>query len=681
MYIIYFGIVPKNINKKDVIMSNKLSGEKSPYLLQHKDNPVDWYPWCKEAFRKAKIEDKPIFLSIGYSTCHWCHVMAHESFEDYKTAELLESFVCIKVDREERPDIDAVYMNVCQALTGSGGWPLTIFMTPDQKPFFAGTYFPKTNRYGQIGFHDLLKQILHLWNNERESLIKSSDHIAAEVQRLNVSSDGTPDRSIIMKGYNSLRNSYDDTWGGFGRAPKFPTPHNLLFLLRINMIENEPKAMQMTEHTLQAMYEGGIFDHIGGGFSRYSTDEKWLVPHFEKMLYDNALLIIAYLEAFQLTKNMHYADIAKRTAEYILRELTDTNGGFYCGQDADSDGVEGKYYVFTPKEVIGVLGEEDGTMFCQMFNITDRGNFEGKSIPNRIGKSDAIWSFDDIRILKLFEYRKKRTSLHLDNKILLSWNAWTIIAFAKAGSVLNDQHYFDAAIKSYLFIKEYMTDEKGHLYLRFCDGEAANEGQLDDYSVYALALIELYSRTFEIKYLKEAILYAKKMIDLFEDREKGGFYMTAYDAEALITRPKEIYDGAIPSGNSVSAMVLQRLAELTGELFFREAADRQHSFLAGQIGGYYMGNCYALLSMSEALYPHKELICTGNVVPHDVIDYIKNKPLYDLSILYKSENNENELASIAPFTESYPISDHSVFYLCSNGACRKLETDFNKLNL
>ena len=662
-------------------MANRLSAEKSPYLLQHKDNPVNWYPWCEEAFQKAHEEDKPIFLSIGYSTCHWCHVMAHESFEDSKTAELLESFVCIKVDREERPDIDAVYMDVCQALTGSGGWPLTIFMTQDKKPFFAGTYFPKTSRYRQPGLQELLQQITLLWKTDREKLLASSEQITAAIQRAHTLADGTPDRALIRKGYHLLREIFDPVWGGFGQAPKFPTPHNLLFLMRVGVIEKEPEALQMAERTLQAMSSGGIFDQIGGGFSRYSTDEKWLAPHFEKMLYDNALLMLAYLEAYQFTQNRNYADTAKRTADYILRELTDPKGGFYCGQDADSDGVEGKYYLFTPEEVSSVLGEKDGSLFCQMYHITAGGNFEGRNIPNRIGRSDPCWSSDDPRLLKLYEYRKTRTQLHLDHKILLSWNAWTIIAFATAGSILDDNRYLSAAIRAYAFIKSSMTDESGRLYLRFCDGEAAHAGQLDDYAVYALALIELYSRSLDTKYLKEVIQYAKMMIELFEDRNDGGFFMTAHDAEPLIVRPKETYDGAIPSGNSVAAMVLERLAGLTGEAFFREAADRQHTFLAGQLKDYPAGHCYGLLSMSRALYPHRELICTGAYIPDEVMHVIKTKPLHDLSILYKSAENEDELAELAPFTRNYPVSVHPVFYLCENGACHAPETDFSKLEI
>lgn len=662
-------------------MANQLGLEKSPYLLQHKDNPVNWYPWCREAFQKARDEDKPVFLSIGYSTCHWCHVMAHESFEDDETARLLDDFICIKVDREERPDIDAVYMTVCQALTGSGGWPLTVLMTPDQKPFFAGTYFPRTSRYGHLGLQDLLRQITQIWRSDREKLFEAGDRIISAIENAQLPTTGMPNRELLRKGYRLLCQSFDSAWGGFGRAPKFPAPHNLLFLMRIAEAEKEADALQMAERTLQAMSVGGIFDHIGGGFSRYSTDEKWLVPHFEKMLYDNALLILAYLEAFQLTQNQQYADTARWTADYILRELTDPQGGFYCGQDADSDGVEGKYYLFTPEEVKHVLGEANSIQFCQMYNITTAGNFEGKSIPNRIEKFGPGWDAGDPRLLSLLEYRMERTKLHLDHKILLSWNAWTIMALAMAGSILDDSHYLDAAIKAQAFIKSAMADEKGRLYHRFCDGEAAHDGQLDDYATYSLALVELYSRTFDVNYLKEAVLFAKQMLDLFEDKHGGGFYMTAHDAQPLITRPKEIYDGTIPSGNSTAAMVLERLAELTGESLFREAADRQLAFLAGQAKDYPAGYCYALLAMSGELYPHRELLCTGDHIPDEIVSYIRTKAVHGLSILYKSKENAAKLAQLAPFTENYPVSDSPMFYLCENGACRRPKSEFKQLNL
>ena len=437
----------------------------------------------------------------------------------------------------------------------------------------------------------------------------------------------------------------------------------------------------MAEHSLQAMSAGGIFDHIGGGFSRYSTDEKWLVPHFEKMLYDNALLILACLEAFQLTQNRRYADAARRTADYILRELADPRGGFCCGQDADSDGVEGKYYLFTPEEVKRVLGEADGARFCQMYDITATGNFEGKSIPNRIGKSGPGWDGGDPRLLRLLEYRKSRTRLHLDRKVLLSWNGWTIMALAAAGGILGDSRYLNAAVRAQAFIQTAMTDETGRLYHRFCDGEAAHGGQLGDYAAYTLALVELYGRTFDTGYLREAVRCAKGMLELFEDRDGGGFYMTAHDASPLIARPKETYDGAIPSGNSAAAMALERLAGLTGDPLFREAADRQLAFLAGRIGDYPAGYCYALLAMSRVLYPRRELLCTGAHIPDELISYVRARPAHDLSILYKSRENETELAELAPFTKAYPASDEPVFYLCENGACRRPEREFKRLGL
>ncbi len=662
-------------------MANKLANERSPYLLQHKDNPVNWYPWCKEAFEKAKAEDKPIFLSIGYSTCHWCHVMAHESFEDTEIANLLDDYVCIKVDREERPDIDAVYMSACQALTGSGGWPLTIFMTPEQKPFFAGTYFPKKRKYGQQGLEDLLRQIRYLWREERGKLLDSSEKITSALKQSQPAESGEPEKAILSHGYRLLSQSFDFEFGGFGAAPKFPTPHNLLFLMRIYETEKIPEALQMAEITLKAMADGGIFDQIGGGFSRYSTDRKWLVPHFEKMLYDNALLILAYLEAFQLTKKPFYADVAKRTADYILTELRDPEGGFYCGQDADSDGVEGKYYVFTPAEITQVLGQRDGVSFCEEYDITEHGNFEGKSIPNRIGKAGNAWEADDIRLKRLCAYRKSRAQLHLDNKILLSWNAWTILALTRAGLVLNNAHYIDAAVNTQNFMREKMTDEENRLFLRYCDGEAAQSGQLDDYAVYTLSLIGLYRATFEIGYLQEAVSRAKQMIRFFEDTENGGYYLTAHDAEALIARLKETYDGAIPSGNAVAEMVLETLASLTGEALFREAADRQHTFMAGQIKEYPAAHCFSLMAMAKLLYPHRELICTGSELPKDLYRYLREHPAYDLSILFQSAENKRAMSEIAPFTALYPISESTVWYLCENGACHAPQRDFNKLDL
>ena len=665
-------------------MSNRLKQEKSPYLMQHGENPVDWYPWCEEAFQKAAKEDKPVFLSIGYSTCHWCHVMAHESFADLEVADLLNrEFISIKVDREERPDIDAVYMSVCQAMTGSGGWPLTIFMTPEQKPFFAGTYFPKYGGYGRFGLMDLLKRVADLWKNNREELLRAGNQITAAINQEQTSNGQKPNRSLVERAYGQLAQRFDHKWGGFGGSPKFPTPHNLLFLMRYGEVSQEPNAMKMVEITLEDMARGGIFDHIGGGFSRYSTDEMWLVPHFEKMLYDNALLLIAYTKAYQHTKKESFADTAHRTVRYILRELTSEKGGCYCGQDADSDGVEGKYYVFTPEEVKAVLGEADGAEFCRLYDITATGNFEGKSIPNRIRSSVDGWDIGDHRLEKLYDYRLNRTKLHKDDKILLSWNAWAMIALAKAGQVLEEPSYLHAAIHIHDFIESKMVTENDRLYLRYRDGDAAYVGQLEDYAVYALALLELYRATFDAKYLQAAIHRAKQMVELFEDKNKGGYFMTAFDGEQLIARPKETYDGAMPSGNSVAAMVLQTLASLTGERSWQAAADRQFSYLAGEIGEYPSASCFGVLAMMGALYLHRELVCaSSDGMPGELAEYLKEHPADDLHVLLKTKENAETLAECAPFTKDYPIPEQgSMYYLCEGGACKAPVSEFSKLKI
>lgn len=700
-------------------MANRLKDEKSPYLLQHKDNPVDWYPWCEEAFQRAKEEDKPVFLSIGYSTCHWCHVMAHESFEDQKVADLLnQGYVSIKVDREERPDIDAVYMSVCQAVTGSGGWPLTIIITPEQKPFFAGTYFPRERYYGRPGLVDILREVQVLWKERREELLRDGEEITAMINKKNVQGKDlsgkndskndpkndpgrdnsgkwglqgiSPEKEILKKAYHLFEKAFDPVWGGFGGAPKFPSPHNLLFLMRYAKEEWSAKALHMAEVTLDAMADGGIHDHIGGGFSRYSTDERWLVPHFEKMLYDNALLILAYLEAYQMTEKEKYADIVRHTADYILRELTDKQGGFYCGQDADSDGVEGKYYVFTPQEVEDVLGSSEGSAFCCKYGITEEGNFEGKSIPNRIGTAREEEGQDgencrrrlevqkgcEKRIQdKIYEYRLKRTTLHKDDKILLSWNAWTILALTRAGSVLGEKRYLEAAKRAQRFIEAYMTDGDNRLFLRYREKEAAQMGQLEDYAVYALSLLELYQAGFRTEYLAGAVQRAEQMVHFFEDDEDGGYYINASDAVQLIARPKEMYDGAIPSGNSVAAMVTQKLAMLTGDVRWQEAAKRQMDHCIREIREYPAGYSFALLALAEAVYPHKELVCTvsaefGNL-PEEQMEKLMRMSLQGAAVLVKTKENADELAECAPFTAGYPLpQEGSMYYLCENGTCK-----------
>ena len=661
---------------------NRLINEKSPYLLQHAYNPVQWYPWGEEAFEKARLEDKPVFLSIGYSTCHWCHVMERESFENDEIAELLNrKYVCIKVDREERPDVDSVYMSVCQAMTGQGGWPLTVIATPDGRPFFAGTYFPPKARYGHPGLEELLTTVARQWMESRARLLDSAGQIESylkEQERLVVSAE--PEMKLVHQAFREFESSFDKKNGGFGGAPKFPTPHNLLFLMEYGQREGNRKAVEMAEMTLVQMYRGGIFDHIGGGFSRYSTDEKWLVPHFEKMLYDNALLVLAYLKAYSLTGRKFYGFVAGQVLEYVERELTDRQGSFYCSQDADSDGVEGGYYVFSRDEIIQLLGESEGREFCRKYGITANGNFEGKNIPNLLenedyeacGESDSC----DNSLKKLYEYRITRTKLHKDDKILVSWNGFMICAFAEAGAVLGEKRYLELAVRAEAFIRNNLVKNR-RLMVRYRDGEAAGEGKLSDYACYALALTELYRVTFEADYLKRAAAWAEMMTEQFFDREKGGFYLYAKDGEQLITRTKETYDGAMPSGNSVAARVLQQLAQITGEVKWQQALEKQLRFLAGAMDGYPSGHSYALLTIINVLYPAKELVCVlSSGIDRKVrIMLLKqlgyfNKTVPGLNVIVKTEENRQELESLAPDTRDYPaVETGEQFYLCIDGNC------------
>jgi len=657
--------------------TNKLINEKSPYLLQHAHNPVDWYPWCDEAFTKAKSEDKPIFLSIGYSTCHWCHVMAHESFEDDEVAHALNrDFVAIKVDKEERPDIDSVYMSVCQALTGHGGWPLTIIMTPDQKPFFAGTYLPKESKRGMQGLLDLLSAVTDHWKNERESLVKSGDSIVNFIREHEErSGEGEIDKLTMERAAKTFSQAFDRKYGGFGSAPKFPTPHNLMFLTRYNLLEDDERALDMVEKTLQSMYRGGIFDHVGYGFARYSTDNRWLVPHFEKMLYDNALLTLTYLEAYQLTGKDLYKRIAEQTLEYITREMTSPEGGFYSAQDADSEGVEGRYYLLSPDEVENVIGAETGKRFNSRFDITKKGNFEGLNIPNLIEYPD----FDepDHAIEKalndLREYRSKRFKLHKDDKILTSWNALMITAFAKAYQVTCDITYLDRAEKAVRFIEENLMDGDGTVFVSYRSGKSVITGFMDDYAFMAWAYLALYEATFEETYIEKCIRMSGKMSDLFEDKEEGGFFLYGDNSEMLITRPKETYDGALPSGNAVAGYVLNRLAELTGNAAIMERAERQMSFLGASASDYPSSRSFSLIAAMSSVYTSTQLVC---VLPDseklvELKKALSGKFCPNTSILVKTPRNEKLLSQIAEFTREHTAREGKpTYYLCRNRSCK-----------
>ncbi len=669
---------------------NKLAGQNSPYLLQHLYNPVNWYPWCKEAFEKAENENKPVFLSIGYSTCHWCHVMAHECFEDDEVAQILnESFVCIKVDKEERPDIDNVYMTVCQVTTGQGGWPLTILMAPDKKPFFAATYIPKEPRYGMFGLVDLLTQVRQTWKENPTDLLqtgnKLSEIMKSEFEASSDSAEVTKD--LINLAVTQFSQSFDHDYGGFGNEPKFPSPHNLMFLLRYAKLESDETALFMVENTLKHMYRGGIYDHIGYGFSRYSTDARWLVPHFEKMLYDNAMLALTYTEAYQHTKDRLYKTVAQQIFEYIRREMTDPEGGFYCAQDADSEGVEGKYYVFTPDEVNQVLGNEDGSYFNEYFNITVDGNFEGASIPNLINSHEL--KSDNERIVrlcnKLYTYRLDRTKLHKDDKILTSWNALMITAYATAAKVFDNPDYLEVAEQAAAFTNARLTDKNGLLYVSYRDDRAAHFGLIDDYAFHCMALLSLYEITFKIDYLKQATTLADTMIELFWDQKYGGFFLNAADAEPLLYRPKEVHDGAIPSGNSVAGYVLQRLAKLTADERYITYADKQLRFLAGQVKDYPAGHSFSLIAFLGALYPSKEIVCVAHRTPSakvnnrdsgerenypELLEYLSEHFEPNTVVLLKTLDNEEKLQSIANYVKDYQvINDKTTYYVCENHHC------------
>ena len=648
-------------------MSNRLSTERSPYLLQHAENPVDWRPWGPEVFEEAKRTDKPVLLSIGYSTCHWCHVMAHESFEDETVAQAVNAaFLPVKVDREERPDVDAVYMAACLAMNGSGGWPLTVLLTPDQKPFWAGTYLPKDQLL------HLLRKAARLWREDRAGVLATGDTLTAHLQQEGQARPGTPSRELVRQAVSQFAQSYDERWGGFGAAPKFPTPHNLIFLLRYAQLAKEEHAREMALHTLNNMYRGGLFDHVGGGFSRYSTDQHWLVPHFEKMLYDNALLALAYTEAFQHTRCPIYGKITRRTLDYVLRELSGPQGGFCCGQDADSDGVEGKYYALTPDELAQALGGVDGLRFCQWYGITPEGNFEGKSIPNLLGQSQFDQDPEDMAALReqMYAYRLSRTALHRDDKVLTAWNGLAMAALARAGLVLDEPWYLDAARQTAEFLAEKLTTSDGRLLARWRDGDAAHPGKLDDYAFLAYGLLELYSATFDASYLTRAVGLADCLLKLFFDGERGGFYPYASNGEQLLTRTKEAYDGAMPSGNSIAALVLFRLSRLTGEMRWREAADLQLSWLAGAAEGYPAGHSFAMLACLEELWPTAELVITAQKPPEELRGFLREAPRLGLTVLVKTQENAGTLAALAPFTKDYPIpAQGAQYYLCQGGAC------------
>lgn len=680
---------------------NRLKNEKSPYLLQHAYNPVDWYPWTEEAFEKARKEDKPIFLSIGYSTCHWCHVMERESFEDEEVAAILnEKFVCIKVDREERPDIDNIYMNVCVIFTGSGGWPLTIIIDSDKRPFFAGTYFPREGKYGKIGLIDLLANITELWEKNRRKLTETGKKITeylTSYHGLGRSNKGVITEEVFDAAFVQLYDRFDKVNGGFGTFPKFPMSHNLLFLLRYWKRKKRRKALEMVEKTLQKMRLGGIYDQVGFGFHRYSTDSAWLVPHFEKMLYDQAMMSIAFTEAYQATKKEMYRKTAEEIFNYVLRELTHPKGGFYSSEDADSEGEEGKFYLWTEKEIKDIL-DELSELGVKIFNISKRGNlqnedYKGKNIlhlKKSINEFSKEWNLSHAELAekleqakqKLFDKREKRVHPQKDDKILTDWNGLMIAALAKGSTVFNEKKYAEAAKKAAEFLITNLQSDEGRLLHRYREGEAAFTGNLDDYAFFIWGLIELYEATFETKYLYETLRFQDDMIRNFGDKKEGGFYFTSDDSEKLLVRSKSIHDGAIPSGTSIAFLNLVKLAHITGKTKYEGKATELSKTLSSDLEKNFSLNTMFLSALDFQMSPSYEIVITGNLNSReakDILRVIRFKFIPNKTVLYKDENDLN-LVRLAEFTRDMKsINGKVTVYICKNFTCNIPITDKKKV--
>jgi len=683
---------------------NRLADEKSPYLLQHARNPVRWYPWSEDAFLRARNEDKPIFLSIGYATCHWCHVMERESFEDREAADILNDvFVCIKVDREERPDIDAVYMGACQMLTGSGGWPLTIVMTPERKPFFAGTYLPKHSRHGRIGLLDLAKRIRALWHSEREKVLTSAHRITGELGRLSeYSSEGKLDAAVFNLAYEQIRQSFDDRFGGFESAPKFPTPHRLRFLLRHHSNTGDPLPLEMARKTLTAMVRGGIWDHVGFGFHRYSTDRRWLLPHFEKMLYDQALIAPALLETYQLTGETRFARVAEDIFSYLHRDMTSLDGAFFSAEDADSEGEEGKFYVWTTDEFEDALGKQEAGFWGRIYNLEREGNFTDESTGRTTGANIlhltrplSRWAADlEIPDQELScRWEKAREKLHLarskrvpplkDDKILADWNGLMIAALAMGARILNRPTYARQASQAAQFIISRMTDQHGALWHRYRDGDVRISAHASDYAFLIHGLLSLYDTTQDLTHAEGAALLQDRMVSEYWDADAGGFFSTAGSSKDLPLRPKELYDGAIPSANSVALGNLLALGRLTGNARWEDMAHTLSESFSGTVGRQPTAYTHFLLGLDMALYPGQEVVIVGErdaAYTREMLSAIHSRFSPNRVLLLKSDDNQDRLAAFADHTrEMRQSNSRPTAYVCSNFTCQTPTTDIQAM--
>ncbi|UCF94468.1 MAG: thioredoxin domain-containing protein [Desulfobacterales bacterium] len=680
--------------------ANRLIQEKSPYLLQHAHNPVDWHPWSDETFAKAQAANKPVLLSIGYATCHWCHVMEKESFEDEEAAKYLnETFVCIKVDREERPDIDAVYMAACQMLTGSGGWPLNIFMTPDKKPFFAATYIPKRSRFGRTGLIELCQQVQDLWNSQIDKVQASAAGIAANLNRaFAFKSAAEPDITVLDQAYHHIARSYDPRFGGFEPAPKFPTPHRLLFLLRCHHRTEDQETLAMVEQTLTAMRRGGIWDHVGFGFHRYSTDKEWLVPHFEKMLYDQALIAQAYLETYQLTRNPLFARTAEEIFTYVLRDMTSPQGAFFSAEDADSEGEEGKFYVWTSDDFRKVVGEEQTQTWERIFNLNPAGNFLEEASGRKTGANIlhlrmdlAQWAakleleeaqiqarWDALRH-QLYQVRARRIHPLKDDKILTDWNGLMIAALALGARILDQPAYEDAARRAVRFILDHMRDEAGQLYHRFREGELAIKAQASDYAFLIHGLLNLYQATFDLTYAEQAAALQEEMLKAFWDEDQGGFFLTVKGREELPVRPKDLYDGAIPSANSVALLNMLCLARLTGDSKWEIKAQEQVRAFAGSVRLQPAAFTYFLLGLDFALRPGQEVVIAGErdtKATRRLLNALNLNFAPNKVALLKSDQDAERLAKFAGYTDGLQlVKGQTTAHICRGFACTDPTSD------
>ena len=673
---------------------NRLVDETSPYLLQHAHNPVDWYPWGEEAIERARRENKPILLSIGYSACHWCHVMERESFENEEIARLMnENFVNVKVDREERPDLDQVYMNAVQLMTRHGGWPLTVFLTPELVPFYGGTYFPPEDRHQMPGFPRVLVGVAEAFRRDPEEVSRAAGEILSELQRMSATreSDESFSTSTLDGAFRGIARNYDEQYGGFGGAPKFPSSMSLEFALRTHHRTKDPRALQIVTNSCRKMAEGGLYDQLGGGFHRYSTDAQWLVPHFEKMLYDNALLSRLYLHVFQATGEPLFHRITTETLDYVVREMIDESGGFYSTQDADSEGVEGKFFVWDKEEILKLLGPTDGPLFCAYYGVTEGGNFEEANVLNVPRPADEVareagTSVESLMAAvergreKLFRVRESRIKPGRDEKIITAWNGLMLESFAEAAAVLNRHDYGEVAAKNARFILGHLRKE-GALLRTYKDGVAKLPGYLDDYSFLISGLTTLYETTGDVTWLEEALALTRLMIDEFWDEDEGGFYYSAKSGEQLIVRNKDYFDNAIPSGNSVAAELLLRLSILTGDEDFRRKATRIFGLLAATLSRYPSGFGYLLCALDFYLSSPKEIVLISPAGEHGNDElgrtvwgrYLPNK------VVVRALEGSPVSGLIPLLQDRKTIDGKPTAYVCENYTCRQPVTDATAL--